>query len=268
LGTQRFVLGLEYDGASFSGWQTQPDNVNTVQDALERALSTVANEPIATVCAGRTDAGVHALGQVVHFDSTAKRPLTAWVRGANAHLPDSVSVLWARSVNHDFHARFGAIARHYRYMLLNRAVRPGLLSGRTGWHHRPLALKPMQAAAEHLLGQHDFSSFRDAQCQAKNPVRNMLQVSVTQHGDLYCFDFSANAFLHHMVRNMVGSLIRVGLNEAQPQWIAELLQQRDRRLAAPTAAPHGLYFVGPDYAPGQGIPARAPSADALLVSAD
>lgn len=251
----RIALGLEYDGAGFSGWQSQPGG-NTIQDALERALGTIAGVPVRTVCAGRTDTGVHALGQVVHFDVAVERPATAWVRGTNAHLPQPVAVRWALPVAEEFHARFAARARSYRYVLLNRAERPGLLARKVGWCHRPLDLAAMRTAAACLPGEHDFSSFRAAECQAKSPVKTLYRFDIAQEGDLVLFDCRANAFLHHMVRNLVGALIHVGMGRQSPEWFAQLLVARDRRLGAPTFAPDGLYLAGVDYDDRWALPQR------------
>jgi tRNA pseudouridine38-40 synthase len=242
----RIALGLEYDGAGFHGWQSQSDG-NTVQDWVERALSTIAGEPIATVAAGRTDSGVHALAQVAHFDTHALRPSSAWVRGCNAHLPAAVAVRWAREVAPDFHARFSAHARRYRYLLLNHPVRPALMHERVGWHHSPLDVEAMQRALAHLVGEHDFSSFRAAECQAKSALKTLHQASVSRNREFLVFDFCANAFLHHMVRNIVGTLVYVGDGRRDPDWTAELLQMRDRTRAPPTFAAAGLYLVGVDY---------------------
>lgn len=249
----RIALGLEYCGTGFFGWQSQAGG-GTVQDALEAALAVIACEPVASVCAGRTDAGVHASHQVVHFDTTAERPLTAWVRGVNAHLPDGVAVRWAQAVPDDFHARFSARGRRYRYLLLNRPQRPGLWQGRVGWYHLPLNLDALRSAAALLVGEHDFSAFRAAECQAKSPVKTLWKAEVRQAGALFIFDFEASAFLHHMVRNLVGSLVYVGKGAQPFTWMTELLSMRDRRLAAPTFAPHGLYFGGPIYEPHWGLP--------------
>ncbi|MCP5296643.1 MAG: tRNA pseudouridine(38-40) synthase TruA [Rhodocyclaceae bacterium] len=242
----RIALGLEYDGFPFSGWQTQPGG-NTVQDALERALAEIAGAPVRVVCAGRTDAGVHAAAQVVHFDVPARRPENAWVRGANAHLPDSISVRWSRVVPGDFHARFSARSRSYRYVLFNHAVRPALLHGKVGWFHLPLDAEAMRAGAALLVGEKDFSAFRAAECQAKSPVKTLHRADVTCQGDLIVFDFCASAFLHHMVRNLVGALVYVGKGAYPPDWISELVSGRDRRLAAPTFSPSGLYLSGVEY---------------------
>jgi tRNA pseudouridine38-40 synthase len=249
----RIALGVEYNGAAFRGWQTQVGG-QTIQDALEAALAQIAGEPIATVAAGRTDAGVHATGQVVHFDAPVARPLTAWVRGTNSHLPEGVAVLWAVEVAGDFHARFSAQGRAYRYVLVNRPVRSAVLAGRAGWFHRPLDCDAMQAAANLLLGRHDFSAFRAAECQARSPVRDLRRATVSRRGELLVFDFAADAFLHHMVRNLVGSLVYVGKGAHPPAWVAEVLAGRDRKLAAPTFSPDGLYLVGVDYEAHWGLP--------------
>jgi tRNA pseudouridine38-40 synthase len=252
----RIALGLEYDGAAFHGWQSQPGG-NTVQDTVEEALAAIAGEAVAVVCAGRTDAGVHALTQVVHFDTSPVRPAQAWVRGTNSHLPGSVAVRWAQEVPEQFHARFSAVARRYRYVLYNSPVRPALETGRVGWFHLPLDADAMAEGARCLLGDHDFSAFRAAQCQARTPVKTLHEAAVRRQGDYVVFEFRANAFLHHMVRNIVGALVYVGKGKHPPAWIAELLRGRDRRLAAPTFAPAGLYLSGVEYAahwrlPGEG----------------
>jgi tRNA pseudouridine38-40 synthase len=226
-----------------------------VQDALERALAEIAGAPVSTTCAGRTDAGVHALAQVVHFDTDAHRPDSAWVRGTNALLPAGVSVLWARVVGPAFHARFDAQARRYRYVLLARGERPGLLHGRVGWWHGALDVEAMREAAAALIGEHDFSAFRAAECQAKSPVRTLTNLEIGSEGPFIAFDLRANAFLQHMVRNIVGSLVYVGAGRQPPGWIGELLQGRDRRLAAPTFAADGLYLTGVEYSPVADLPA-------------
>lgn len=242
----RIALGVEYDGSHFCGWQSQPSDCG-VQDALEQALAGIAGESVRVHAAGRTDTGVHALSQVVHFDTTAIRPENAWVRGTNALLPKSVSVLWARHVDDGFHARFSAQERRYRYLLLNHPVRPGLSSGKIGWFHLPLDIELMRDGASRLLGEHDFSAFRAACCQAKSPVKRMRQLDITRQGDTLVFDLAANGFLHHMVRNIVGCLVYVGKKNHPPEWIAELLTHADRTRAAPTFAPDGLYFSGVTY---------------------
>jgi len=249
----RIALGLEYDGSRFCGWQTQPGGCG-VQDALERALAQIAGAPVATTCAGRTDAGVHALAQVVHFDTSARRPPTAWVRGTNALLPAALAVTWSREVAPDFHARYCAESRSYRYLLLNRGVRPGAQHGRVGWFHHPLDLEAMQAAAQCLVGRHDFSAFRAAECQARSPVRTLHGLDIRRHGELVVFDLRANAFLQHMVRNIVGSLVYVGKGRYPPDWLASVLAARDRALAAPTFDAAGLYLAAVGYAAAWGLP--------------
>lgn len=249
----RIALGLEYDGRHFSGWQSQPDG-RTVQDALEAALTEIASHPVKVIAAGRTDAGVHAAEQVVHFDTQASRPGTAWVRGVNRFLPPGVAVLWAHEVSDDFHARFSASARSYRYYLLNHPVRPGLATGRAGWFHSPLDVDAMRDAAQRLLGTHDFSSFRAAECQARTPVKSLARFDIHQHGDLIRFDLNADAFLHHMVRNLVGALVYVGKGAHPSAWIETLLAERDRRRAPPTFMPDGLYLTGVTYPPHFGLP--------------
>jgi tRNA pseudouridine38-40 synthase len=249
----RIALGLEYAGTAYTGWQSQPDG-RGVQDALERALREIAGVPIRTNAAGRTDAGVHATSQVVHFDTDVERPGTAWVRGVNSHLPPDVAVLWSTEVAGDFHARFAATARHYTYVVANRPVRTALLAGRVGWYHRPLAAAVMAEAAQALVGRHDFSSFRSSECQAKSPIKTISRVAVAADGDLIRFDFSADAFLHHMIRNIVGALIDVGAGKSPPAWIAELLAARDRTQGAPTFGAEGLYLAGADYAASWSLP--------------
>ena len=249
----RIALALEYDGRPFCGWQSQP-SACAVQDALERALSQIAGHSVKAITAGRTDAGVHATFQIIHFDTQATRPITAWVRGVNALLPDAVAVLWAAPVDQEFHARFSALSRSYRYLLLNHPVRPALLAGRVGWHHAPLNLDSMRQAAAYLIGSHDFSAFRAAECQAKSPVRHVQKIGIIQHGDLIVFEICANAFLHHMVRNIIGSLIYVGNGKQPPVWLQTLLQQRNRTLAAPTFAADGLYLADIFYDAKWGLP--------------
>jgi len=249
----RVALGVEYDGGAFEGWQTQPHG-RTVQDVLEAALAEVAGAPVATVCAGRTDTGVHGTAQVVHFDAPAVRPLMAWVRGVNAHLPRAAAVRWAVEVEADFHARYSAQARRYRYVLLNQATRPAVLAGKVGWFHAPLDEVRMAAAAAALLGTHDFSAFRAAACQAKSPVRDLREAAVRRLGPYLLFDFCANGFLHHMVRNLVGALVYVGKGRYSPEWLADVLAGRERSRAAPTFAPDGLYLCGVEYGPQWSLP--------------
>ena len=249
----RIALGIEYCGTNFRGWQSQAGG-GTVQDALEAAIGQIAGEKIGVLCAGRTDAGVHATHQVAHFDTTVERPLSAWVRGVNSQLPEGVAVRWAQPVGDEFHARFSARGRRYRYLLLNRPQRPGLWQGRLGWFHLPLDLAAMQEASVRLLGEHDFSAFRAAECQAKSPIKTLARAEVRQSGNLLIFDFEASAFLHHMVRNLVGTLVYIGKGAQSPAWIDELLQLRDRTRAAPTFSPDGLYFRGPIYEAHWGLP--------------
>ena len=227
-----------------------------MQDALEAALARVHVAPVDTIVAGRTDAGVHALAQVVHFDAVHARPLEAWVRGVNTGLPETMAVLWAREVPAQFHARTCALERTYHYVLLNHRVRPALLAGRVGWVHQPLDVSRMQEAAGFLIGRHDFSAFRAAECQARSPIREMRRVSVSRRGEWIVFEFSANAFLHHQVRNMVGALVWVGLGRRPADWVGELLASRDRRLGAATFAPDGLYLTGVRYDPSWGLPTK------------
>ena len=249
----RIALGLEYDGSRFLGWQTQPDG-GTVQDALETALSSIAGIRVATTAAGRTDRGVHARLQVAHFDTEAQRPATAWVRGVNALLPDAVAVLWSREIAGDFHARYSALSRTYRYQLLNRPVRAALSAHYAGWFHVPLDVGKMREAAALLVGQHDFSSFRSSECQAKTPVRTVFSLDIERAGELISFVIRANAFLHHMVRNLVGTLVYVGKGKHPPEWVGQVLRSRDRAKAAPTFGPEGLYLEKIEYQPKWGLP--------------
>jgi tRNA pseudouridine38-40 synthase len=249
----RIAIGIEYDGSRFCGWQTQPSG-RAVQDALERSLAEIAGERVDTICAGRTDAGVHALEQVVHFDCAAQRPRSAWVRGTNALLGEGAAVIWAQPVAPEFHARYAARERHYRYVLLNHITRPALNARRVGWFHLPLDLERMRAGASYLTGEHDFSAFRSAECQAKSPVRDLRRLEIRRSGDYVVFDLAANAYLHHMVRNIVGCLVYVGKGKYDPPWIAEVLAGRDRRLAAPTFDAAGLYLVEVCYEDKWGLP--------------
>jgi tRNA pseudouridine38-40 synthase len=253
----KFAIGVSYCGAGMEGWQSQPSG-NTVQDHLVRALSEIGGAPIEVTGAGRTDAGVHASAQVAHFDTSVERPESAWVRGANSLLPDGIAVQWATPVAADFHARYSALSRTYRYVLYNHPVRPALLAGRIGWFHVPLDLERMRKAVDCLVGEHDFSSFRSAECEAKTPVRIMQSAEIRASGPYFLFDFTANAFLHHMVRNIVGCLVYVGKGNQPPQWISELIAARDRRLAAPTFCADGLYLIGVRYDARWGMPAFPP----------
>ncbi len=254
---KRIVLGVQYDGSCWRGWQTQPDR-QTVQDQLEKALTCFTTQSIKTLCAGRTDAGVHGLEQVVHFDTELSRTEYSWVNGVNSFLPSSISVQWAKelieSEEAEFHARFSATARTYHYLLHNNKIRSPMWANKAGWVFRPLDLQRMQSGALFLLGQHDFSAFRAAECQANSPVKTMHEIHIRQSGDLFLFTLKANAFLHHMVRNIVGSLIFVGMGRREPEWMAELLQKQDRSLAAPTFMPDGLYLAHIDYDAIWGLP--------------
>ena len=259
----RIALGVSYHGGPYQGWQSQPSG-QTVQDHLEKALARFsALDGVGTLCAGRTDAGVHGLMQVVHFDTPLDRPDNAWVRGTNRYLPPDIAVQWARPVPDSFHARASATARRYAYVVLESPVRPSLENGRVGWVFRPLDADAMHTAAEHLLGEHDFTSFRAAQCQALSPVKHMRRVAISRHGAYWRFEFEANAFLHHMIRNIMGCLVAVGQGLRTPAWMAEVVAARSRDAAAPTFAPDGLYFVGPVYAPEWGLPNQVPGLDWL-----
>ncbi|PTQ84601.1 tRNA pseudouridine(38-40) synthase TruA [Nitrosomonas ureae] len=242
----RIILVLEYNGSRYCGWQSQPENCS-IQDTLETALSKIAHEEIRIITAGRTDAGVHALYQVVHFDTFVQRPINAWVRGVNAFLPDDIAVLWASEVSDRFHARYSALERRYLYFLLNQSVRPGINHKKVGWFHQPLQLDIMQCAANILIGEHDFSSFRAAACQAKSPIRTITQLKIVRHGNLLIFDLRANAFLQHMVRNIIGCLVYIGKGKYPSEWMLELLEGRNRAYAAPTFSAAGLYLAGVKY---------------------
>lgn len=255
----RIALGLCYDGGAWQGWQTQPGG-RTLQDTLETALTRFLDRPVTTVCAGRTDAGVHALQQVVHLDTQAVRRDHSWVRGVNASLPASLSVQWACPVPADFHARFDARARTYFYLLRCAPVRSPILQGRVGWIHDRLDVTLMRQGARALLGEHDFSAFRAAECQAASPVRTLETLDILEAGDFLLFEFRANAFLQHMVRNLMGSLIMVGRRRQPPGWLAELLAGKDRRRAAATFMPDGLYLAHICYAPGLRLPLLEPHA--------
>jgi len=253
----KIAIGVSYDGSAFDGWQSQPSG-RTVQDHLERALGGIATHPVRVTAAGRTDAGVHALAQVAHFETDVERPTHAWVRGTNSALPTSIAVQWAQPVPDAFSARRSATARTYRYLLYCHPVRPAVLAGRVGWFHLPLELESMRGAALQLLGEHDFSAFRSAECQARSPVRNLRRLGVAQRGPYFVFDFTADAFLHHMVRNIVGCLVYVGNRRHPPEWIAEVLASGDRSRAAPTFAPDGLYLAEVRYGPEWNLPGFPP----------
>jgi|SRR5215469_1524812 len=243
----RFALGLEYDGTAFMGWQRQSHAGRTVQACLEEALAKVADHPVEVTCAGRTDAGVHASGQVTHFDSDARRDLRGWLLGVNSNLPPDVAVNWIREAAPEFHARFKATARQYRYVILNRGTRPALSRERMTWVHRPLDEARMQAAASHLLGKHDFSAFRSVECQAKQPVRTLKRLGVRREGERLVIDALADGFLHHMVRNIVGVLVAVGEGKRESDWAREVLEGRDRALGGVTAPPEGLTLAAVEY---------------------
>lgn len=254
----RVALGIEYDGSGFSGWQLQGHDERTVQAAVEAALGKVAAHPVRVVCAGRTDSGVHAVGQVVHFDTTALREPRNWVLGANVNLPPQVAVTWAKTVPDDFHARFSAVSRSYRYLILNRTTRSSLWAGRATWVHRPLDAGRMHAAAQALVGTHDFSSYRALGCQARSPVRTLHRIAVERHGEIIGLRVHANAFLHHMIRNIAGVLLAIGRGERPVEWAAEVLALRDRTLGGVTAPPDGLYFERAWYPDAFAIPLPPP----------
>ncbi len=259
---KRIAVGIEYDGAAFSGWQKQlSPQQPTIQQQVEKALSQIVDEPIVTTCAGRTDSGVHATCQVIHFDTPVDRGSKAWLMGGNSLLPDSIRIQWSRSVSDDFHARFSATARRYFYVIHQRDIASAILSRRVTHVRETLDLEAMQVAAQHLLGEKDFSSFRAAGCQSKSASRNVMQARVFRQGAFIVLDIQADAFLQHMVRNIVGSLLEVGRGQRPVDWIAELLAEKDRRKAAMTASPHGLYLVEVDYPPEFGLPSgpRLPS---------
>jgi tRNA pseudouridine38-40 synthase len=250
----RIALGIEYDGHGYYGWQVQ-ENLPTIQTHLEKALSSIANEPVRIFCAGRTDTGVHALGQVVHFDTTAQRPTHAWTIGTNTHLPDNIGVMWAQEVDDNFHARFGALSRSYRYIIYNHHLPSAIMNNRVTWHMTPLDAERMQQAANFLLGEHNFNSFRSSHCQAKSPVRVVHGIKVSRTNRFVVIEIEANAFLHHMVRNIAGVLLRIGSGQAQPGLMQEVLAARDRRSAFETASPTGLYLQQVRYPVNYDFPA-------------
>jgi tRNA pseudouridine38-40 synthase len=242
----RIALGVEYDGAPYCGWQSQVGGCG-VQDFVEKAIAKIAEHDIRIHAAGRTDTGVHAMMQVVHFDTETARPDSAWVRGVNAFLPDSIRVLWAKIVDDEFHARFSATLRSYQYLLANSATAPAIKALQAGWYHLPLNVSAMQEGVAYLHGEHDFSAFRASECQAKSPIKNLQAASIKAYGDFFVFNFSANAFLQHQVRNMIGALIYVGNGKNPPEFIKALLEQKDRTLSPPTFSPNGLYLAGVTY---------------------
>lgn len=258
----RIALGISYLGAAYHGWQSQPSG-RTLQDHLEQALHQFCAVHVNTLCAGRTDAGVHGVMQVVHFDTELDRDIFSWVRGTNRYLPHDIAIEWARPVPDAFHARASAVARRYAYVVRESAVRPSIDAGRVGWTFRPLDGEAMQRAAQHLLGEHDFTSFRASACQALSPVKNLTQLDIHRHGTYWRFDFQANAFLHHMIRNLMGCLIQVGQGRRPPDWLADVLAARNRDAAAPTFSPDGLYFLGPVYDAVWGLPERTAAYDWL-----
>lgn len=259
----RLALGISYNGGAYQGWQSQLSGL-TVQDKLEAALSQFTNQArVGTLCAGRTDAGVHGLMQVVHFDTPLQRNSSAWVRGTNAHLPRDIAVQWAHEVPREFHCRSSAISRRYIYIVLESPVRPSLDWGRVGWVYRALDAHAMNDAAQRLVGEHDFSSFRASSCQALSPVKNMQRIDITRKGAYWRFEFEANAFLHHMIRNIMGCLITIGLGKQPAQWMDVVLAERNRVKAAPTFSPDGLYFVGPRYDAHWGLPDQSVAYDGL-----
>ena len=260
----RIALGITYNGSTYEGWQSQLSG-NTIQDKLELALARFSNQPVRVNCAGRTDAGVHGLMQVVHFDTPLEREIASWVRGTNAFLPTDIAVQWARVVPDEFHSRGSAIARRYAYVVLESPVRPSVEAGRVGWVYRPLDADNMRLAANCLLGEHDFSSFRAAQCQAKSPVKTIQRIDITQRPDssYWRFEFEANAFLHHMIRNIMGCLVAVGQGFEKPEWLVGVLAAKRRDAAAPTFSPDGLYFLGPVYEGKYGLPTKTAAYDWL-----
>jgi len=255
-GVYRIALGVEYKGSRYRGWQRQGEGIPSVQAALEKALSRVAAQPVSVQCAGRTDAAVHASGQVVHFDAPVERPLQAWVMGTNANLPGDISVCWAKVMPADFHARFKACARRYRYVIYNDPVRPAHMAEEVTWNHRPLDVERMREAARLLVGTHDFTSFRAVQCQAKSPIKTVHHLRVIEHGRFIVLDVRANAFLHHMVRNFAGVLMTIGAGERPVEWVSEILAARDRRAGGVTAHPYGLYLVRVEYPEQYELPQR------------
>lgn len=258
----RIALGVSYSGSAYQGWQSQRSG-QTIQDRLEGALSRFAAVPVSTLCAGRTDAGVHGLMQVVHFDTTLSRETASWVRGPNSFLPKDIAIQWAREVPDAFHARASAVARRYIYCLLESSIRPSVESGRVGWTFSSLDETAMRVGAQHLLGEHDFTSFRAAACQALSPVKTVHRIDISRRGHYWRFEFEANAFLHHMIRNFMGSLLAVGNGSKPPDWIRDIRDAKSRKFAAPTFSPDGLYFAGPVYDAHWNLPTQTAAYDWL-----
>jgi tRNA pseudouridine38-40 synthase len=263
----RIAMGLSYNGQAYEGWQSQSSG-KTVQDKLEKALAKFTQTTISTLCAGRTDSGVHGLMQVIHFDTELERTDQSWLRGTNRYLPLDIAVQWAREVPREFHCRSSAISRRYAYVLLESAVRPSVEVGRVGWVYRPLDLAAMQKAAQYLMGEHDFTSFRAASCQALTPVKNMTRIDISRKSThtgsaVWRCEFEASAFLHHMIRNLMGCFVKIGTGDKPPEWMAKVLAARDRDAAAPTFSPDGLYFLGPRYDAQWNLPDRTPAYDGL-----
>lgn len=242
----RIALGIEYNGYGFYGWQSQ-QGLATIQATLEEAIAKVANEPIHLFCAGRTDASVHGIGQVVHFDTRAKRHIDAWIWGTNSYLPPAIVVRWARHVDYSFHARFSAISRRYSYVIYNNPIRPAILSKRVTWHYYPLDVVRMQEASKYLLGEHNFNSFRSSHCNSKTPIRKVTDITIVRRGDFILLEIAANGFLHHMVRNIAGTLMKIGAGVKEPQWIHDVMLAKSRQAAAETAPPDGLYLTQVHY---------------------
>ena len=258
----RVALGISYNGQAYQGWQSQLSG-QTVQDKLEAALGKFAAQRISTLCAGRTDAGVHGIMQVVHFDTPLERDINSWVRGTNACLPRDIAVQWALFTPDTFHCRACAISRRYAYVLYESPIRPSIDLGRVGWTFRALDGDAMRKAADILIGEHDFTSFRASACQALSPIKNLTEIVFSKRGSYWRIEFEANAFLHHMIRNIMGCLVQIGQGKKPPEWMAEVLAARDRDAAAPTFSPDGLYFLGPRYDAKWGIPDSAPAYDGL-----
>lgn len=260
----RIAIGIDFNGRAYRGWQTQQPGVKSVQETLERAIARVADHSVIVHAAGRTDAGVHAAGMIAHFDTDALRPARSWMLGVNTHLPDDIALRWVTPVSDDFHARFKAVARRYRYVIYNHAFRSSLLAGMVTWHYHALDLARMQAAARHLVGAHDFTSFRAVACQAPKPVRHVHFLELRQKGPFIVLDIQADGFLHHMVRNIAGVLMAIGQGKAEPGWAAEVLAARDRTLGGVTAPPEGLYFVDALYPEQFLLPRDNPPGPAFL----